>query len=87
MCLAIPGEVLSIDDSDPLIRNARVSFSGVVKEVSLAMVPEAAPGTYVLVHAGLAISVIDEDEAEQTLTYFREMEALNEDPPELETPS
>ena len=63
MCLAIPGEILSIEGSDPILRNARVSFSGVVKEVSLAMTPEAEEGQFVLVHAGLAITVVDEEEA------------------------
>jgi len=67
MCLAIPGEILSIDAEHELLRNARVRFGGVVKEVSLAMVPEAETGQYVLVHAGLAIGVIDEDEAQKLL--------------------
>ena len=77
MCLAIPGDILSIDGNDPMIRNGRVSFGGVVKEVSLAMVPEAEVGAYVLVHAGMAISVIDAEEAEKTLEYFREIGELN----------
>lgn len=78
MCLAIPGEILSIDEGDELSRNGRVSFGGIVKEVSLAMVPEAAPGQYVLIHAGVALNVIDEEEAKETLRYFEEIDALNE---------
>ena len=78
MCLAIPGEILSIDESDPVLRNGRVSFGGVVKEVSLAMVPEAEVGQYVLIHAGIALNVIDEEEAKETLGYFSEIAALNE---------
>lgn len=78
MCLAIPGEILSIDESDPLARNARVSFGGVVKEVSLALVPEAAAGDYVLVHAGLAISVVDQEEAQSILETFAALDALDD---------
>ncbi len=78
MCLAIPGEILSIDDGDPLARNARVSFGGVVKEVSLALVPEAMARDYVLVHAGLAISVVDQEEARSILDTFAELDALDD---------
>ncbi len=78
MCLAIPGEILSIDESDPVLRNGRVGFGGVVKEVSLAMVPEAEVGQYVLIHAGIALNVIDEKEARETLRYFAEIDVLNE---------
>jgi len=78
MCLAIPGEILSIDESDPLARNARVSFGGVVKEVSLALVPEAAAGAYVLVHAGLAISVVDQEDARSILETFAALDALDD---------
>jgi len=76
MCLAIPGEILSIDESDPVVRNGRVSFGGVVKEVSLAMVPEAEVGQYVLIHAGVALNVIDEEEARETLACFEELGEL-----------
>lgn len=78
MCLAVPGEIRSIDEGDPFLRNARVSFGGTVKEVSLAMTPEARPGDHVLVHAGLAISVIDEEEAAQILSDLEQIDALNE---------
>jgi hydrogenase expression/formation protein HypC len=78
MCLAVPGEILSIDESNPLIRNARVSFGGVIKEVSLALTPEAVPGQYALVHAGLAISVVDEEEAAKILADLELLAKLNE---------
>lgn len=77
MCLAIPGEILSIDGEDALLRKARVQFGGIVKEVSLAMAPEAVPGQYVLVHAGLAISVVDEEEAAQVLEDLEILAELN----------
>jgi hydrogenase expression/formation protein HypC len=71
MCLAIPGQVLDVsDDPDPLCRTGRVSFGGVVKRVQLAYTPDVTPGTYVLVHVGFALAVIDEAEARRTLALF-----------------
>jgi hydrogenase expression/formation protein HypC len=67
MCLAIPGKLESVEGDDPLFRQGRVSFGGVGRVVSLACTPEAAPGDYVLVHAGIAIAVVDEAEAGRTL--------------------
>ncbi len=76
MCLAVPGKVIEIQGDDPLLRSARVSFAGVIKQVSLTCAPEAKVGDYVLVHVGLAISVIDEKEAEETFSYLRQMGEL-----------
>lgn len=70
MCLAVPGEVLSIKGRDELSREGRVAFAGIVKPINLAYVPEAKIGDYVLVHAGFAIAVIDAAEAERTLAYL-----------------
>src|SRR5690349_7829295 len=78
MCLAVPGKILSVAGEDALQRTGRVSFGGIVKEVNLAFVPEATVGDYVVVHVGLAISTVDEEEAERTLQYFREMGELAE---------
>ncbi|MDM8355499.1 HypC/HybG/HupF family hydrogenase formation chaperone [Pandoraea communis] len=74
MCLAVPGQVLSIEGDDPLLRQGRVAFAGIVKQACLAYVPEAKPGDYVLVHAGFAIAVIDEVQALSTLAYLAEFE-------------
>jgi hydrogenase expression/formation protein HypC len=52
---------------------ARVDFSGVIKDISLAYLPEAKANDYVIVHAGLALSILDEDEANITLAAFAEM--------------
>ena len=71
MCLAVPGRVLSISEDDPLFRTARVDFGGVTKDISLACVPEASVDDYVLVHAGLAIAVIDTAAAAETLELLR----------------
>lgn len=78
MCLAIPGKLLDVSGEDPLARSGRVSFGGVVKEVSLAYVPEAKAGDYVIVHVGFALSVVDEEEARRTLEYLKEMDELSE---------
>jgi hydrogenase expression/formation protein HypC len=72
MCLGIPGKLLSIAGED-VLRSGRVSFGGTVKEVNLAYVPEAKVGDYVVVHVGFAISIIDEEEANQVLGYLRQM--------------
>lgn len=72
MCLAVPGKIISIQGED-LSRMGRVSFSGVVKNVSLAYVPEAEIDDYVVVHVGFAISKLDIHEAQQTLEYLKEI--------------
>ena len=77
MCLAIPGKVASISGADPLTRMGKVDFGGVLKQASLAYVPEAQVGDYVIVHAGFAISRLDEQEAGQVFEYLREMERLS----------
>jgi len=76
VCLAVPGRIISIADGAGLDRSGRVSFGGVVKEVNLAFVPEAAVGDYVMVHVGFAISRVDEREAEQIFAYLAQMEDL-----------
>jgi hydrogenase expression/formation protein HypC len=74
MCLAVPGRITSLsDDNDPLLRKGQVDFSGIVKEISLAYVPEAQIGDYVIVHAGFALSLLDPDEAQAGLQAFREL--------------
>ncbi len=77
MCLAVPGKILSIQGED-FARTARVSFGGIVKEVSLAYVPEAKVGDYAIVHVGFAISLLDEAEALRTFEYLKQMDELSE---------
>lgn len=89
MCLAVPGQLLSIDEplqhkqevpeQTSLRRRGKVSFGGIVKEVSLAYVPEAQIGDYVVVHVGFALSIVDQVEAEQTLLYLKQLGAVGED--------
>lgn len=73
MCLAIPGKILSIRGEDVLFRQGKVEFGGVIKEVSLAYVPEARVGDYVIVHAGFAINTLDEKEAQQVFEYLHQI--------------
>lgn len=68
MCLAIPGKIVNIaEGNNSLERSGKVSFGGILKEINLAYVPEAKINNYVIVHAGFALSIVDEEEAQQTL--------------------
>jgi hydrogenase expression/formation protein HypC len=66
MCLAVPGQIVNIQGEE-LEKIGKVSFGGIIKEVNLAYVPEAKIGDYVIVHVGFALSILDQEEAEQTL--------------------
>lgn len=78
MCLAVPGQIISIAGEDPLGRYAKVDFGGILKEVSLACTPEAQVGDYVIVHVGVAIGRLDETEAQRVFDYLREIDKLQE---------
>jgi hydrogenase expression/formation protein HypC len=79
MCLAIPGKIKSIEyQYDGLVKMAQVVFGGITKQASLEMLPNAEVGDYVLVHVGVAISKIDEDEAKKTFEYLQEIGELDE---------
>jgi hydrogenase expression/formation protein HypC len=79
MCLAIPGKILSIATfHGGRWRMAKISFGGVIKEASLEMLPGAMVGDYVLVHVGVAISRLDEEEAAHTLEYLRQIGEIEE---------
>ena len=71
MCLAVPARILSIDNTSEFFAMGTVDFGGVRREINLTYVPEAKAGDYVLVHVGVAISVMDEAEAEATLSELR----------------
>ncbi|MFO1476734.1 MAG: HypC/HybG/HupF family hydrogenase formation chaperone [Verrucomicrobiota bacterium] len=83
MCLAIPGKIINISGEDPLQRMGKIDYGGVQKDASLAYVPEAKIGDYVIVHVGFALNVVDEEEAKKVFEYLREME---EDLGELKDP-
>ena len=78
MCLAIPGKILDIKEAEDFQRTGRVDFGGIVKEVSLAYVPETKVGDYVIVHVGFALSKVDELEAKRVFDYLKEMDELEE---------
>jgi hydrogenase expression/formation protein HypC len=59
-------------------RTGKVSFGGVLKEVSLAYVPEAQVGDYIIVHVGFALSKVDEAEAQRVFDYLEAMGDLGE---------
>ena len=75
MCLAVPGKLLSVEGSDasPMLRSGKVSFGGIVRQVNLACVPEAKVGDWVLIHAGFAITQLDEAEALETYDLLKQM--------------
>ena len=78
MCLAVPGKIVSIEEADATFRNGRVNFGGIVKNVNLSYVPDARIGDYVVVHVGFALSIVDEEEAQQVFEYLRQMDELGE---------
>jgi hydrogenase expression/formation protein HypC len=82
MCLAVPGKILSVESpaDEPLARVALVDFQGSRLEASLAMTPDATTGDWILVHAGFALAVLDEDEAARTWETLRS--ALGDDEPD-----
>jgi hydrogenase expression/formation protein HypC len=67
MCLGIPGQLKRWLDTDPLFARAEVEFAGIRREIYMACVPDAVVGDYVIVHAGIAIGIVDEVEAVKTL--------------------
>ncbi len=78
MCLAIPGRIKEIYTSDGFIRKARVVFGSIAKEVCLDMLPQAKEGEYVLVHAGIAVNLVNEIEAAKTFQYLEKHGGLED---------
>ncbi len=77
MCLAIPGKILEIF-ADHGLKMGRIDYAGTTNIACLEYVPEAEVGQYVIVHAGFAISVLDEEEAQKSLELWKELEAAAE---------
>ena len=69
MCLAVPGKIIDLQDM-----LATVEISGVTRKISIMLLPESQVGDFVLVHAGFAIQIIDEEEVRKTLELFKELE-------------
>jgi hydrogenase expression/formation protein HypC len=74
MCLAVPAKLIAIGNQPPLQKTGHVDIGGIVKEINLAFVPEAEVGDYLLIHAGIAISIVDELEARRVFSYLAEIE-------------
>lgn len=75
MCLAIPGKIVSIDRSEPDLTMAKVDFSGIIKSICIQWV-DVVEGDYILAHAGMAISVVNAQEAEETLEDLKKLQRL-----------
>ncbi len=71
MCLGVPGLVIEREAAEIELASGLVEFAGIRRHVCLALVPEAVPGDYVIVHAGIAISKIDPLEAERVFAHLR----------------
>lgn len=79
MCLAIPGKIISIEPTvDIAFRKGKVSFGGIQKEVNLCMLSDVEVGDYVLVHVGVAIGKVDEEEAHKVFSYLKAMGEVEE---------
>jgi hydrogenase expression/formation protein HypC len=81
MCLGVPGRVLRWIDRAPLLATAEIEFGGVSKACQMACVPTAEPGDYVLVHAGVAITIIDPQAAAETLALMAQALKTDGDQP------
>lgn len=79
MCLAIPGKIKSIEPfKEGHMRMGSVEMGGIVKEINLQLVPDARENDYVLVHVGVAISIVDKEEAARSLEFLQQMNELDE---------
>jgi hydrogenase expression/formation protein HypC len=77
MCLGIPGKIISIYDLHGT-RMANIDFGGVSREACVEVIPDAKPGDWTIVHAGFALNLLSEEEAQETLEILSEMARLAE---------
>ena len=75
MCLAVPGKITEIYEMGEM-HMCKVDFGGVTREACIQALPEAKLGDYVIVHVGMAISLLNEEEANETFRYLQQIEAL-----------
>lgn len=73
MCLAVPGQVLSIDESNPEMKMAKVRFGEAIRDISIQWLEDVGIGDYIMAHVGTALSKVDEEDAKFTLDALREM--------------
>ncbi|MBI5475341.1 MAG: HypC/HybG/HupF family hydrogenase formation chaperone [Ignavibacteriales bacterium] len=79
MCLAVPGKIISIDDSNTELKMAKINFGGIIKDACIQWIEDVSIGDYVIVHAGFALNKVDTTEAEETIRMLNEMSRLLED--------
>ena len=75
MCLGIPGKILSVYE-DHGTKMAKIDFGGVSREACVEVIPEAKPGDWTIVHAGFALNLLSEEEAQETLDILEQMSEL-----------
>jgi len=75
MCLGIPGKIIMIYE-DHGTKMAKIDFGGVSREACIEVIPDAQPGDWTIVHAGFALSLLSEEEANETLEMLQEMSEL-----------
>ena len=85
MCLGIPGKVIELYETNGM-KMGKVDFGGALREACLEYLPDIQVGDYTIVHVGFGISMVDEQEAMETMEILREMEMLAGEPPELVNP-
>jgi len=78
MCLAIPGKVIELYQTNGM-KMARVDFGGVVKEACMEYLPEVKLGDYTIIHVGFGLSILDEQEAFETLDLLKQIDSLGEE--------
>jgi hydrogenase expression/formation protein HypC len=78
MCLGVPGKIVEIYDTGGL-KMGKIDFGGVTREACLDFVPEAELGDYTVIHVGFAISLLSEEEAQETLALLREISNIEEE--------
>ena len=80
MCLGIPAKIIELYESNGM-KMAKVDFGGVIKEACMEYLPEAKLGDYTIVHVGFGLSILDEQEAMETLDLLKQIEAFGEEIP------
>ncbi len=79
MCLAVPGKIISIDNSNTELKMAKVNFGGILKDACIQWLDDVKEGDYIIVHAGFALNKLDTEEAEETIRILTEMSNMIED--------
>ena len=79
MCLGVPAKVIELYETNG-IKMAKVDFGGVLKEACMEYLPEIKVGDYTIVHVGFGLSILDEQEAQETMELLKQIESFGDDP-------